>query len=66
MTLPSASRTACEVKFSEGIRLIKCFCLFFSCWTSTVSFPGSRSLEWQATHLLNDLVDGWIRLLEIL
>lgn len=25
ITLPSASRTACEVKFSEGIRLIKCF-----------------------------------------
>lgn len=30
ITLPSASRTACDVKFSEGIRLMKCFCRFFS------------------------------------
>lgn len=30
MTLPRASRTACDVKFSEGMRLMKCFCLFFS------------------------------------
>jgi hypothetical protein len=30
MTLPSASRTACEVKFSEGIKLMKCFWRFFS------------------------------------
>ena len=30
MTLPKASSTACDVKFSEGMRLIKCFCLLFS------------------------------------
>ncbi len=30
MTLPRASSTAWEVKFSEGMRLMKCFCLFFS------------------------------------
>ena len=30
ITLPSASRTAWDVKFSEGIRFMKCFCLFFS------------------------------------
>lgn len=27
ITLPRASRTAVDVKFSDGIRLIKCFCL---------------------------------------
>jgi hypothetical protein len=31
ITLPKASSTACEVKFSEGIKLIKCFCRLFSC-----------------------------------
>lgn len=31
MTLPRASSTACEVKFSDGMRLMKCFCRFFSC-----------------------------------
>lgn len=31
ITLPKASRTAWDVKFSEGIKLIKCFCRFFSC-----------------------------------
>lgn len=30
MTLPKASSTACEVKFSEGMRLMKCFCRRFS------------------------------------
>lgn len=30
MILPKASRTACEVKFSEGMRLMKCFCRLFS------------------------------------
>jgi hypothetical protein len=30
ITLPRASSTACEVKFSDGIRLMKCFCRFFS------------------------------------
>ncbi len=30
ITLPNASRTAWEVKFSEGMRLMKCFCRFFS------------------------------------
>ncbi len=30
MTLPKASRTAWVVKFSEGIRLMKCFCRLFS------------------------------------
>jgi len=30
ITLPSASSTACDVKFSEGMRLMKCFCRLFS------------------------------------
>ena len=30
MTLPKASSTACDVKFSEGIRLMKCFCRLVS------------------------------------
>lgn len=30
MTVPRASRTACEVKFSDGMRLMKCFWRFFS------------------------------------
>lgn len=30
MTLPKASRTAWDVKFSDGIKLIKCFCRLFS------------------------------------
>ena len=30
ITLPSASSTACDVKFSEGMRLMECFCRFFS------------------------------------
>jgi hypothetical protein len=37
MTLPRASRTACEVKFSEGMRLMKCFWRFFSCRVGVVS-----------------------------
>lgn len=36
--LPRASRTACEVKFSDGMRFIKCFCRFFSCSDIIVSF----------------------------
>lgn len=28
--LPSVSSTACEVKFSDGMRLMKCLCLRFS------------------------------------
>lgn len=43
MTLPSASRTACDVKFSEGIKLMKCFWRFFSYKTAIVSF--NRILE---------------------
>ena len=39
MTLPNASRTACEVKFSEGIRLIKCFCRLFSYRPQILSIP---------------------------
>ena len=30
ITLPKASSTACDVKFSEGMRLMKCFCRLFS------------------------------------
>lgn len=30
ITLPKASSTAWEVKFSDGMRLIKCFCRLFS------------------------------------
>lgn len=40
ITLPRASRTACEVKFSEGIRFIKCFWRFFSCSSGGVSLVG--------------------------
>lgn len=35
ITLPNASRTAWLVKFSDGMRLMKCFCLLFSCSLST-------------------------------
>ena len=31
ITLPRASSTAWDVKFSEGMRLMKCFCRSFSC-----------------------------------
>jgi hypothetical protein len=31
ITLPRASSTAWDVKFSEGMRLMKCFCRRFSC-----------------------------------
>ena len=37
ITLPKASRTACDVKFSEGMRLMKCFCRLFSCGLSVNS-----------------------------
>jgi hypothetical protein len=37
--LPRASSTACDVKFSEGMRLIKCFCRLFS--YSNGEYPGS-------------------------
>jgi hypothetical protein len=38
ITLPSASRTACDVKFSEGMRFMKCFWRFFSWSRSVMSF----------------------------
>lgn len=70
MGLPSASRTACEVKFSDGIRLIKCFCLFFSCIAKSVSVwslqLAARTCRWaQSTYILNNLVHGWIGILEM-
>lgn len=39
MTLPRASRTAWEVKFSDGMRLMKCFCRLFSYTQYTKSVP---------------------------
>ncbi len=39
MTLPRASRTAWEVKFSDGMRLMKCFCRLFSYTQHTESAP---------------------------
>jgi len=48
MTLPSASSTAWEVKFSEGIRLMKCFWRFFSC--TRVVGQHSRPAMMLASH----------------
>ena len=62
ITLPRASRTACDVKFSEGIRLIKCFCLLFSC--AGVSMWYSR-LWLSILDLLDNVIDSRVGLLEI-
>jgi len=45
MTLPRASRTAWEVKFSDGMRLIKCFCRLFSYSQYTESAPNVREIQ---------------------
>lgn len=42
ITLPRASRTAWEVKFSDGIRLMKCFWRLFSCARHQQSSHGKR------------------------
>lgn len=79
MGLPSASSTACDVKFSEGMRLIKCFCRFFSClraaWLAPVLAPNHRSFSAPRnttpsagvlqTCILYNLVHGRIGLLQV-
>ena len=62
ITLPKASRTAWDVKFSEGIRLMKCFCLRFS-YISNQSSKGSFIRR--GTYILEDLVDSGIGMLEV-
>jgi len=51
ITLPRASSTAWEVKFSEGMRFMKCFWRFFSYCESIVS---------QGLHV------GWMNLVGVL
>jgi hypothetical protein len=61
ITLPKASRTACDVKFSEGIRLIKCFCRLFS-YSFEIFESGherERNVE-RHVNLLYDVVYCWI------
>lgn len=66
MGLPSASSTACEVKFSDGIRLINCFCLIFSYTrANTISMPSGRKSVETGTNLLNDVVHDRISLLQM-
>jgi hypothetical protein len=45
---------------------MKCFWRFFSYCRSVVSFNDSLGLQKEVTHLLDDLIHGWIGLLEIL
>ena len=63
MTLPSASKTAWLVKFSEGIKLMKCFCLRFSydfCQPNVID--KSRLIP---SYLLHDVIDRGIGLLKV-
>lgn len=57
ITLPSASSTAWLVKFSEGMRLMKCFCLRFSCNNINAGISYSYA---NPTHLLHNVVDSRI------
>lgn len=61
MTLPKASSTAWEVKFSEGIRLMKCFWRFFSCGVLVPIPIACRELM---DNLLQDVVDCRVSFLE--
>lgn len=79
ITLPKASRTAWEVKFSEGMRLMKCFCLVFSYVFPTVSADmpygsifgaqvcvlGSYRWAWAGSYLFDNVVDGGVGLLKL-
>lgn len=65
MGLPSASSTAWEVKFSDGIRLMKCFCLVFSYSITARSAQASSPDSPQATNLLNDVVHDRVGLLQV-
>ena len=66
MGLPNAPRTAWEVKFSDGIRLMEYFCLSFSCARGTTKIVVSLALSPQVqevlegTNLLNDFVHCWV------
>ena len=63
MTLPSASNTAWLVKFSEGIKLMKCFCLRFSYdWVSRFT---SQTVKLVPSHLLHNVINRGIRLLKV-
>jgi len=60
MTLPNASRTAWDVKFSEGIRLIKCFCRLFSYMPVRQHAFFLFDFETISTYLLEYVVYGGI------
>ena len=62
ITLPSASRTACDVKFSEGMRFIKCFCLLFSYAESVQTV---RVIRCVVVYLLDDVVYGRVGLFKV-
>lgn len=53
------------MKFSEGMRLIKCFWRFFSYKTIMVSFNCLRSW-WRESYLLDDVIDGRVSIFEVL
>jgi hypothetical protein len=67
ITLPNASSTAWLVKFSEGIRLMKCFCRFFSYNPS--EGHGGRVEAGRAggrgANLSDDIEDGGISLFKV-
>jgi hypothetical protein len=67
ITLPRASRTAWEVKFSEGIRLMKCFWRFFSCTkqSDSVSLVAHMFEIDIKTDLLDDVEYGGVSLVEV-
>jgi len=62
MTLPSASSTACDVKFSEGIKFMKCFCRLFS-WSWRQLRPVRSN---HMAYSLDDFEDFWIALCEVI
>lgn len=64
MGLPSASKTACEVKFSEGIRLMKCFCRLFSYEESILTWR-ILGIACPIAYLLDNVVNGRIGLFEV-
>lgn len=62
MGLPRASKTACDVKFSDGIKLIKCFCRLFSYEKLDIWYGAFWHVD---AYLLDDVEDCGISLLEI-
>jgi hypothetical protein len=64
ITLPRASSTAWDVKFSEGMRLIKCFCLRFS-WKYAINNESALINGNGETYILEDAVDSRVCMFKI-